>query len=373
LVSELADLIHGVKHSSGAVFSGALERVRNGLLTVRLADGRTVDAALPPSGDLAGAVISERYHLADCHLADQVQIECARTKTIFDAEAALQLHLAVKSIRLVRAATSQEQRQESARLSWRAAENLLKIPARFAVSSASAQAAMADLERVRKINLDRLSKMPDFIADETELRYHSEGAGQQWKLADTIESEVSVKDDDISHRNMRRNGVPLKQSLSKYPGPIWRGDFGIMLGTLDTECSFTFEFAGIAVSGARQLRAYRFMAPPGGCFAIGARQGSKNHQQYKPGGAGQILVDSRGDALRFEYEGSGFPETFPVDRVASSTAWDYVHIGGSSYLVPVATTFSTLHADGSGWLSIIKYRNHRHFEASASVTYSPGK
>ena len=56
------------------------------------------------------------------------------------------------------------------------------------------------------------------MADEIARRYHkSEDIGQSWKLFDTIESAIAVKDDGISRENIRRNGKPIKQPLEKSP------------------------------------------------------------------------------------------------------------------------------------------------------------
>ena len=365
LGSDLAGLVHGGAKHPGTVFSGALERVREGFLTVRLADGPEVYAALPPSGDLSAAAIAAHYHLAD-----QVQIECAHTKTIYDAQAALHLQLSLKTIRLVRAATSREQAQEAEALSWRAGENLLTLPARFtAVNSAAAQAAMADLDRVRKVNLDHISRLPDFVADETSRRYRSEGPGQPWKLVDSLAFEVSVKDGQVTRQNAQRNGKPLP--LAKVPGfRCWSSFFGDELRMLDPGCSTSFEFAGLESAGRKELRAYRFSAPPDDCFT----SVNTNRHEYLPGYTGRVLVDAaRAEVLRFESEGAGFPEKFGTDRVVLNESWDYVAIGGKSHLVPAAATLSVLHADGSALRAAIEYRNHRHFEASTHFTYGPGK
>ncbi len=364
LGDDLARLVHGGKRSPGAIFSGTLERVRKGSVTIRLANGLLVDTALPQSADLTAAAIAARYHLAD-----QVQIECALTKGTYDPEAALHLHLVLKNIRLVRGATNREQAQESDRLSWRTGDNLLHVPAPTgSIGVSPAEAAMADFERVRKVNLDHLSKRLNFVADEIARRYRSDGPGQPWKLLDTIETEISVKDGEISRQNVRRNGAPLK-----HPPDLGTMFFGSELGMLDTGCSTTFSFAGGETVGGMKLLAYGFRAPADGCFAtVAARR--QRYEEYNPPRTGRILVDpARADILRYESEGGGFPEKFPVDRVFDTESWEYRTIGGSSYPVPVSAAFSTLDADGTAESMRVEYRNHRHFEASTKVTYGPGK
>jgi CubicO group peptidase (beta-lactamase class C family) len=371
LANELAALVHGDKPAPGAVFSGALARVGKDSITVRLNDGLRVDAALAPFGDFTATPIAARFQRAD-----QVRIECERTKPVYDSKAALHLHLAVRNIELVRAATGREQAQQAAIPAWGAEENLLRIPpSAKSVSAAASEYAMADLERVRKVSLDRVSKRPNFLADEIARRYQSEGPGQPFKLFDTLESNLSVKDDGVSRENIRRNGKPLKQPLEKLPGPRWGQFFGAELVIFDSECATRFDFAGFQVVAGRELRAYRFSLPPGNCeytHEVGPKADPK-HQEYIPAVAGRLLVDpTRAEVHRYECEAGGFPEKFGIDRSVEAESWDYVMIGGSTYLVPVAVTFGIQVANGAAWLIKAEYRNHRHFEASSRLGFGPG-
>jgi hypothetical protein len=163
--------------------------------------------------------------------------------------------LALKSVELVRAATSREQAQQAAIPSWDADQNLLRIPAGAKpASDAASESAMAALEGVRKVNLDRFEKRPNFVADEIARRYQSEGPGEPWKVFDTIESFIAVKDDGVSRENIRRNGKPIKQPLEKLPGPKWGQSFGAELAIFDPGCSTKFDFVGLQAFAGRKLR-----------------------------------------------------------------------------------------------------------------------
>ena len=72
-------------------------------------------------------------------------------------------------------------------------------------------------------------------------------------------------------------------------------------------------------------------------------------EKYDGGRTGRVLVDERGEVLRYESEASGMPEKFPFDRLIETESWDYVTIGGSSYLVSVAASLSIFQADGTAW------------------------
>lgn len=363
LANKLAGLVYGDKRPSSTVFSGALERVREGSIAVRLADGLTIDAALLPQNGLTAAAIAASYRLAD-----RVQMECTQLRTVYDSKAALHLHMAVKSIRLVRAATSRERAQMADDLSWRSGNSLMELPAAH-ISEASKESAMAALERTRKLSLDRAGHIPNFVADEIARRYRSEGAGQPWKLYDTLETEVTSKGDTISRENVRRNGVPTKKPLDKLDGPRPGVFFGAELKMFHPECPTRFDYAGVESIGGRQLSVYRFTDPSGGCHSLPQAGGEK----YDGGRTGRVLVDERGEVLRYESEARGMPEKFPFDRLIETEAWDYVTIGGSSYLVSVAASLSIFQADGTAWSVNIDYRNYRHFQTSAGISYEPSK
>jgi hypothetical protein len=143
------------------IFTGSLERVTHASITIRLADGLIVDAVL-------AAAIAVPYHLAD-----QVGIACAPAKTVYDAPAGLHYHLQLKSLRLLRPVSPQEQAAMIDSLSWQPGENLLQPP-RAPVPTAEP----SQLDRVRQVNLDYVSKLPDFVADEITRRYRSYDVGK---------------------------------------------------------------------------------------------------------------------------------------------------------------------------------------------------
>ena len=135
------------------VLAGRLEVATPTSISIRMADGRAVDAVLP-------AGIAVPYSAAD-----QVEVTCIPIKPVYDAKAGLHYHLRVKSVRRVRTATPEERTEVMALLSWQPGDNLLYRPAPVAPRSPF------DLERVRQVNLEYLSKMPNFVADETARRY----------------------------------------------------------------------------------------------------------------------------------------------------------------------------------------------------------
>jgi hypothetical protein len=334
------------------VLAGRLEGLTHTSISIRMAGGRAVDAVLP-------AGIAVPYSAAD-----EVEITCTPTKAIYDAQAGLHFHLLMKSLRLVRIATPQERAEVMALLSWRAGENLLYRQEPVAPRSQSG------LERVRQVNLEYLSKMPNFVADETARRYESDSAEKPWRLYDTIEDEITFRGDQLDRRNIRQNGKRFSSPFIQLGHQIWGGGFGVELRALFAPtCPTKIDSAGTEAPGGRELLVYLFGSPPDGCFATHASD-INLHNRSNPARTGRILVDAdRGNVVRYEEEAAGFPEKFVKDRGTVAQSWDYVKIGDGTYLLPISAEFVARRSDGSAGRVLVEYKNHRHFEAATSVTF----
>ena len=344
------------------VFSGSLERVTPGFISVLLADSRLIHAVLPKKGDLSAAAIAAHYNLGD-----QVQMGCKAISTVYDRAAALHLHLGLKSLRALRPASPQELAQVVALLSWQRGENLLKQP-----EAPAAAIQAGELERVRQANLEYAWKLPNFVADETAIRYSSDIDAQQWQREDTIESEIAVKGAQLTRQRIRRNGAPWDRPFEDIGGMLW-GAFGRELKPVfDPACPTKIEFAGDEAVDGRQFLLFRFSSPANGCFASYPLRHVErpNKSPYNPSRTGRVLVNpERGNVVRYEEEASGFPEDFFADRRLIWEAWDYVKIGEVSYLVPVTAEFVSCRAEGITRRVTVQYRNHRHFESSTNITF----
>jgi hypothetical protein len=103
------------------------------------------------------------------------------------------------------------------------------------------------------------------------------------------------------------------------------------------------------------------------CFGVVVHNGNRQVAAI----TGRILVDAVDlHVRRCEWEGTGFPEKFAVDRYNVTELWGYATIGGSSYPVPVSVETVVRMPDGSTERGTTEYQNHRHFEAATSVTFS---
>ena len=61
-----------------------------------------------------------------------------------------------------------------------------------------------------------------------------------------------------------------------------------------------------------------------------------------------------------------------IDRSVETESWNYMTIGGSTYLVPVTSHLARAHRQWVGLAVQVEYRNYRHFEASSNSVSDPG-
>ena len=123
-----------------------------------------------------------------------------------------------------------------------------------------------DLSRVREVNLEYAAKLPNFVADETAMRYKSrQTVPPRWELFDTIEAEIVVQGSSFKRQNVRRNGKLWKKP--DFSDFNWGLQFGYELRPLfDPKCPTVIQFEGREETRGKQLLAYRYHAPPDSCF-----------------------------------------------------------------------------------------------------------
>lgn len=230
----------------------------------------------------------------------------------------------------------------------------------------------AKLAYIREVNLERAAALPSFVADEVAVRYTSPHVDPpQWKILDTIESEISVRGTDFTRQNVRIDGKPWTKP--NFPNFTWSVDFGGELKPLfDPGCKTEIVFNRRGEALGKPGLTYNFRAPRDGCFgAFGIKNGFFSRlKTYRPPWTGWFVVEDPGGAVvEFQQEAHEFPKSFGADPLTETIRWDYVKIGGESHLLPVSQEIFGGFVRADLWHVVVEYRNHRHFEASSDVSY----
>ena len=336
------------------VFSGNLVRVGHGSISVRLVDRRVIDAILPHKSFLGSVTIAAEYKTGD-----QVRIACKPIQRVWEEETSRYQYLEVTNLQLLPRPLLEER------------SNRLEFPpGREGVNQTTAgldAVAQGQLEHAREVNLARASNMPNFVADETAMRYASDSASAKWRHVDTIQTEIAFKGIRVVRQRIRKNGRTWGRPFEALPGFKWYGGFGTESRPLfDPQCPTTIQYEGRAEVRGKQLLEYRFNSPADGCFGPFYFE----YQRYNPARAGHFFIDDPGgNVIQLDEEASGFPAEFEFAQRKEEISWDYVRIGNVSHLLPVGANFVVLYSTGARWRVEVEYKNHRHFESSANVVF----
>jgi hypothetical protein len=345
-------------------FSGGLERVGDESISVQLADRRVIDAMLPDKPSLAAPALAAQYHMGD-----QVEVDCKPIEPVWEAATSRYQSLEVTAIRLLRR-PSPEEVSKSLEARPREGKNLLARPE---VNPAPDRVADLDspggkeLEHARRINLEYLANMPNFVADETAKRDRSATRSGPWRHYDTVESEITFKGRRAVRQQIRRDGKPWEQPFDALPGFKWYEGFETEISPLfDSQCPTTIEYQGRSKAGGRQLLEYRFSSPVDGCFPFFYFA----YQRYNPARTGHVFIDdTAANVLQVDDQAAGFPAAFEFAEREEHVFWDYVKIGADSHLLPVRANFLVRYSSGTRYRVEVEYRNHRHFESSSNITF----
>lgn len=223
------------------------------------------------------------------------------------------------------------------------------------------------LQHARTVNLAYAAHMPSFVADEIAKRYASNSKSAKWRYVDTIQTEITFSGPRAVRRQIRRNETPWEQPFEALPGFKWYGGFGTEIRPLfDPQCPTRLEYDGAEQWHGKKLLRYRFSSPADGCFAYFYLE----DQRANPPRSGNVLIeDPGGSVIRLDEEATGFPENFGFVERDEEVSWDYVKIGDTGHLLPVAAHFKVSYVNGARTRIDVEYRNHRHFEASSNIQF----
>ena len=62
-----------------------------------------------------------------------------------------------------------------------------------------------------------------------------------------------------------------------------------------------------------------------------------------------------------------FPWNFGLIEAKDEITWDFVKIGGNSWLLPVSADYLYTYKSGDVWQVAVQFKNHRHFESSIKL------
>lgn len=222
------------------------------------------------------------------------------------------------------------------------------------------------IDRARGVAYEFTSTLPDFICDQSVVRYEGEGLRPKWKLKDRLEAELVYFDGKEDYQNIRRNGRRLRKGSPEESGQWSTGEFGSTLADLMSEAThakFTpVEKPSEAAGAAAKVYQYS-VAETGAHWQI--RVGRPVFPAYQ----GRIWVDPESArVLRIEMDTYQLPKNYEVDKVEMVIDYDWVEIAGKKYLLPVKSqNLSCKTGTVTCFRNEIAFRNYRKFGVESHV------
>jgi hypothetical protein len=223
------------------------------------------------------------------------------------------------------------------------------------------------LEKARESVLNFTEVLPNYLAKQMTTRFVGNGKNDRWQPQDNFVADVVYQDGKESYKNVMLNGKPAKGKIEE-TGAWSRGEFGTTLRDLfHPATAATFRARGNATIVNRKAKYYDFtVAQENSHWQIGIA-GQTYYPEYK----GSIWIDiETGRVLRLEKQGRKIPEGFPIDTIESAIDFDFVKIGGGSYLVPVHSESLACQRGGDCNKNVLDFRNYRKFGAQSDLILS---
>lgn len=222
------------------------------------------------------------------------------------------------------------------------------------------------LDRARAVAYEFTTTLPDFICDQSVVRYQGEGLRPKWKMKDRLEAELVYFDGKEEYQNIRRNGRRLRKGSPEESGQWSTGEFGTTLADLmsdATHAKFTpidkpSDAAGITA------KLYRYTVAE-----IGAHWQIRIGRPVFPAYQGKIWVDPESArVLRIEMDTYQLPKNYEVDKVEMVIDYDWVEIAGKKHLLPVKSeNLSCKSGTVTCYKNEIQFRNYRKFGVDSQV------
>lgn len=226
------------------------------------------------------------------------------------------------------------------------------------------------IEKAREAAESFGETLPNYLVKQVTTRFFAQNGsarGTTWQPQDTVTADVVYENGKESYKNVLINGRPPKQKVEK-TGAWSTGEFGTVLRDLfspATNARFQPRGSDRIVNRAAYLYSFSVEQPNSHWHVYMAAQ------SYLPAYRGTVWIDKENyRVLRLEMQAQNLPSEFPLDTVESATDYDYVRIGGPSFLLPVhSEALSCIRGTGDCSRNVIDFRNYRKFGSEANITF----
>ncbi len=230
------------------------------------------------------------------------------------------------------------------------------------------QAEILDLIRANAINYS--NNLPNFLCTQvTKRNVDPTGTGEHWRLADTLQEQLSFFEHREKYVVTMRNGTAVTNlDHEKLGGATSSGEFGSMLYDIfnpATQARFEWErwttWHGrrtyvFSFEVSRERSRYDIYHGPSDRHVVSAYRGS-------------VYADAvTKNVMRIKMECVNLPMDFPIQEVTQDLVYDNAKISDQEFLLPLK---SELNSKEGRYLvkNVISYHLYRKFSTEEKITY----
>jgi hypothetical protein len=228
----------------------------------------------------------------------------------------------------------------------------------------------AILAEIRENALNYTNGLPNYICTQVTRRHADPtGTGDHWRLADTVQEQLSFFDHKESYKVTMVSGQMVTNvSHEQVGGVTSSGEFGSMLYEIfDPATETEFEWDHWAT-----LRKHRMFV-----YAFHVSHARSKYRIYHGGSHRTITAAYKGlvyadrdtkMVMRIKMECEDIPADFPVQQIALDLNYDFTKISDQSFLLPLKSEL--ISRDGA-YMSRneTEYRLYRKYAADAVISF----
>jgi hypothetical protein len=230
------------------------------------------------------------------------------------------------------------------------------------------------IDAARDLAIHYTSKLPDFICNEQVERTDAVLPNNNIKV-DRLNIELSYFGQKEKQKLLTINGNKTDHKLESLSGLITGGEFGsLQLALFDTSSATEFQWKEASTVLKRKVAVYSYkVARAKSHYIVGYRDENGKMVGAPAGYHGEIYLDAETNrVLRLVANADDFPKESGIVISSVDVDYDFVEVGGKSYLLPAHST-SRMERVVRRTTNVVSFTGYKKFEADSTIDFGSGK
>jgi hypothetical protein len=210
--------------------------------------------------------------------------------------------------------------------------------------------------------------LPNFVCEQVTTRYMEESRASDWQAQDVVSAKVIYEDGKEQYQGITVGGKRTNKSMMELGGSTSTGEFASTLrGLFSDYAAAEFKFQQSSSVNRTPISIYDYkilLRHSDWTITIGG-------QDLHPAYSGTVWVDKTTAAVRrIEMQADNVPKNFPSDTMAMTVDYEPVHLGTSTFLLPVhSENLSCFRGTTICSKNVIDFRDYHKYSGESSVEF----